>query len=284
MKKNKLNSYVSSIDIQINQVNSQLVNTKSNLKNVKTQILNLENQKNIQIKQLNNQSSQIENNISSINIQLTPSFIYAWVSWKIKTKNTSKWNKVGPNSLLCQIVPDKSSLKLRIGMPEDLPEDYQKMENWFGYVEFGTNKWLCKVKVISKLPYKDPITQNNIYETESVGDCRRFTRRLSEDKKGWQKIKEEGGDKKIEKVDLVDVLQEGQVLSVKYIRWENKFENWNEKIFIPLDFVVNKITGQFVKKQVSTWNIQEVPVKLWNIDGTKVEILSWLKIGDRVCR
>ena len=72
-------------------------------------------------------------------------------------------------------------------------------------------------------------------------------------------------------------------MSVKYIRWENKV-NWNQRTFIPLEFVVNKITGQYVKKQVSTWNIQEIPVKLWNIDGTKVEILSWLKIGDRVCR
>jgi uncharacterized protein YjdB len=67
-----------------------------------------------------------------------------------------------------------------------------------------------------------------------------------------------------------------------------------------LDYVINKITGQYVKVgyqddnlswYVITGNIQErksyyklVKVKLWNIDWKFVQILSGLKIGDKICK
>jgi len=245
LEKNKLNSYLASIDVQINQTKSQLQANKTSLENILTSIKNLQNQENISINQLKNQLVQLENSLSSLNIQLSPSSVYAKVEWKVKIKNTSKWNKVWPNTLLCQIIPDKSSLKLQV---------YWNLgNNWdFGEVEFKDNSWKdCKLKIINKLPYKDPVTQNSIYETENNVNCS---------------------------------IQEWGIISVMYHKWKNENIIWNQKIFIPLNFVVNKLTGQFVKKQFNSWDIQEIPVKLWNIDGTNVEILSWLKIGDRVCR
>ena len=245
LEKNKLNSYLASIDVQINQTKSQLQANKTSLENILTSIKNLQNQENISINQLKNQLVQLENSLSSLNIQLSPSSVYAKVEWKVKIKNTSKWNKVWPNGLICQIVPNKSSLKLQIygdlGVGRNL-----------GEVEFKDNNWKnCKLKIVSKLPYQDPITQNNIYETEDNINCN---------------------------------IQEWEILSVKYNKENNKVINWNKKISIPLDFVVNKLTGQFVKEKIASWNIQETSVELWNIDWTNVEILSWLKIWDKICR
>jgi hypothetical protein len=37
-----------------------------------------------------------------------------------------------------------------------------------------------------------------------------------------------------------------------YYKEENEVTILNKKIFIPLDFVVNKLTGQFVKQQDGT--------------------------------
>ncbi len=245
IKDNKIDSYSSSIDIQINTTKTQLDNTNSSLKNIENQIKSLDDQENIQLKQLENQISSLKSNLSQINVNLAPQNIYAGVNWKIKNKKADKWNKVWPNGLICQIVPNKSSLKLQIygdlGVGRDL-----------GEVEFKDNNWKnCKLKIVSKLPYQDPITQNNIYETEDNINCN---------------------------------IQEWEILSVKYNKENNKVINWNKKIFIPLDFVVNKLTGQFVKEKIASWDIQEIPVKLWNIDWTNVEILSWLKIWDKICR
>ncbi len=245
IKDNKIDSYSSSIDIQINTTKTQLDNTNSSLKNIENQIKSLDDQENIQLKQLENQISSLKSNLSQINVNLAPQNIYAGVNWKIKNKKVDKWNKVWPNGLICQIVPNKSSLKLQIygdlGVGRNL-----------GEVEFKDNNWKnCKLKIVSKLPYQDPITQNNIYETEDNINCN---------------------------------IQEWEILSVKYNKENNKVINWNKKISIPLDFVVNKLTGQFVKEKIASWNIQETSVELWNIDWTNVEILSWLKIWDKICR
>ena len=245
IKNNKINSYSSSIDIQINTTKTQIDNINSSLQNIKNQIKSLADQENIQLKQLENQISSLKSNLSQININLAPQNIYAGVNGKIKIKKVDKWNKVWPNSLICQIVPNKSSLKLQIygdlGVGKNL-----------GEVEFKDNNWKnCKLKIVSKLPYQDPVTQNNIYETENNIDCN---------------------------------IQEWEILSVKYYKKESKVINWNKKIIIPLNFVINRLTGQEVIKFIKTWDYQKIKVKLWNIDGTNVWILSWLKIWDRVCR
>jgi len=157
---NKLGSYTSSIDVQINQIQSQLDNTKSSLSNVLSQIDSLKSQENIQVKQLSSQLSSLNTSLRNIITNLSVQSIYAGVDWKIKLKKVAEWNKVWPNSLLCQIIPNKSSLKLQVYTNNLLNTD-----NWYVVVDVNSQK--CKLNILSLLPYKDPVTQNNIYETDT---------------------------------------------------------------------------------------------------------------------
>ena len=91
------------------------------------------------------------------------------------------------------------------------------------WVYFNLNDLYCKTQIISKLPYKDPITQNDIYETQNFAYC---TKNL-ENKNDWKKV------------DLTDILTEGQILTVKL---EFKQTESSQNIKIPLDFVINKIS------------------------------------------
>ena len=248
LKKNKIGSYTSSIDIQINQTQSQIDNLKSNLNSIKNNINTLKDQENVQIKQLENQISQLKSNLKNIENSLATQYIYAWVQGTVKAKMVSVWNKVWPNSLLCVIVPTKSSLKLQLAVPEYV----LKVGD---YVNFFADWKNCKIKIISKLPYTDPITNYPIYETDTSANC--------------------GGTR----VSLSNLFQEWKIITVKV----NEMGSLSWDIFIPLDFVINKITGQKVKVY-SGWKIIERNVLLWDIDWDKVKVLSGLKIGDKICK
>jgi hypothetical protein len=47
--------------------------------------------------------------------------------------------------------------------------------------------------------------------------------------------------------------------------------------------VINKITGQYVNKVIWTW-YKLIKVNLWDIDWKFVQVLSGLKIGDKICK
>jgi len=250
LEKNKLGSYTSSIDVQINQTKSQLDNTKASLSNILSQIDSLKSQENIQVKQLENQLSSLNASLKNILTSLSVQNIYAGVNWKVKIKKVAEWNKVWPGTLLCQIIPDKSSLKFQVFSSLKLSVPWK--------VYFDKNWKNCSVDLVSKLPYKDMMTQNNIYETNTIADC--------------------SG----QKIQLIDLLTEWKVLNVNY---KNDVQNSKiSKVYIPLDYVVNKLTGQFVKRELTWWKIETEEVKLWNIDGSNVEILSWLKNWDKLCK
>ena len=241
LKQNKISSYTSSIDIQINQTKSQITANKSSLENVLSQIENLKSQEQIQLKQLENQLNSLQLSLNNILTNLQEEKIYAKTSWQVKSKLTEKWNLIMPNNPICQIVPSYSSLKLQVFSNEKLQLNQK--------VYFNN----CFTQISSVLPYKDKVSQNNIYETESFAIC----------------------DNK--KTQLSQILKEWQVLTVS----TKLNKNW--KIFIPLDFVINKITWQFVKKQTSTGFVI-TEVKLWDIDGSFVEVLSWVNLQDTICK
>jgi len=245
IKNNKFGSYTSSIDIQLNQTKSQLDTTKSNLSNIISQISSLKDQEKIQIKQLENQLSQLQSSLNSININLSSQNIYAQVNGKVKIKKVSVNNKVWPNSLLCQIVPNKSSMKLQV---------FSNI-NWnLKFVSFTDDNWKkCKLKVISKLPYKNILTQDNIFETENIKNCS---------------------------------LNQGQILSVNGNIWEWNMisKNIKQKIYIPLKFVIDTMNWQSVYKVIWSWDYKKIALQLWNIDGTNIEVLSGLNIGDKICK
>jgi len=243
IKSNKLGSYTSSIDIQLNQTKSQLDTTKSSLSNIISQVSSLKDQEKIQIKQLENQLFQLQSSLNQININLSAQNIYAQVDGKVKIKKVSVNNKIWPSSLLCQIIPNKASLKLQV---------FANIHWFLNPISFRDDNWKkCELKVVSKLPYKDVLTQNNIYETESVKDC---------SVKEWE---------------ILQVNSKGTV---------NVSKGFKNKIQIPLEFVINEMNGQYVYKVVWSWDYKRNSLQLWNIDGTKVEVLSGLKVWDKVCK
>ena len=87
---------------------------QTNLENILSQIKSLKAQEQIQIKQLENQLANLNSSLKNIQDSLVVQKIYAQVEGKVKHKNVSKWNKVWANTLLCQIVPLKSSLKMQV--------------------------------------------------------------------------------------------------------------------------------------------------------------------------
>ena len=78
----------------------------------------------------------------------------------IKEKSASLGNKVASNAMICQILPDKSSLSIQVYASSDLslPLDVKITADGKEYT----------TKLITKLPYQDSTTQNYVYETSSV--------------------------------------------------------------------------------------------------------------------
>ena len=252
INKNKLNSYTSNLDIQTNKTKSQLDSLKASLSNIISQINSLSEKEKIQVKQLENQLTQLKSSLNQININLQEQKIYTNVSWKIKSKNVSVWNKVWPNSLLCQIVPDKAWLKLQIYTNKSL-------QIW-NYVSLKNNNKLCKTKIVSLLTYKESVSQNNIYETDNFALCNDKT------------------------VDLATLFSEWKIINVSYNNKNDGNKNITKNIKIPLDFMINKLTGKYVKKVFSWWEIKSVKINLENIDWLYANISSWLSIGDKICK
>jgi len=120
--------------------------------------------------------------------------------------------------VICQILPEKSSLKLQIYSSNDLslPLD----------ISFVVDSKKYTTQIITKLPYQDVITQNYVYETSSD---------IFLDS---------------QKVDLSNILSEGKVLDVKTISNTNIVID--NKIYIPLDYVTNTINSSQVKFKTST--------------------------------
>lgn len=250
LKSNKLGTYTTSIDLQKNQTKSQIETIQTNFSNIKTQIDSLKSQEEIQLNQLNNQLTQLNSSLNTININLESQSIYAETKWIIKEKSSSLWNKIWSNAVICQILPEKSSLKLQIYSSNDLslPLD----------ISFVVDSKKYTTQIITKLPYQDVITQNYVYETTSD---------IFLDS---------------QKVDLSNILSEWKVLDVKTISNDNIVSD--NKIYIPLDYVTNTINSSQVKFKTSTWWIMEKDVILGELNSSQVEIRNWLNLWDTICK
>ncbi len=88
---------------------------------ITSQIESLKSQKAIQLNQLENQLAQLESSMNTANINLSEREIYAEVDGIVKEKGASAGNKVGSSAMLCQILPDESSLKFQVYASVDIP-------------------------------------------------------------------------------------------------------------------------------------------------------------------
>lgn len=104
------------------------------------------------------------------------------------------------------------------------------------------NDLLGNGSIVYELPYKDATTQNYIYEM--VGTSLPVL--------DWEK------------------------LLVKFTGARNDGQLW-----IPLPYIVPRLEGNYVKKLVN-WTPQETLVSLWEIDGSVVQVMSGLSVGDTI--
>ena len=240
---NKIDSYTSWIDSQINNLKVQISNLKTNINNISSQIESLASQENIQISNYKNQIISFENSIKNIDIQVSPLKIYSWKSGIIKQKQASIWNKIIPQTSLCQIIQEFDSYKMKIYSPVELLI-WQEISFKFQDQEINS-------KILRASQSKDSLTQNYIYESDYLN---------------LENIKEQ-------EIFQVDIKNSGQIKT-----------NSNSKIYIPVDFIINKLDWYYLRKKDWNWFIKEEKIDIWTIDWNMVEIKSWIIEGELICR
>lgn len=104
------------------------------------------------------------------------------------------------------------------------------------------NDLLGNGEIVYELPYKDAATQNYIYEM--VGTSLPVL--------DWEKVL----------VKFTGARRDGQ-------------------LWIPLPYIIPRLEGNYVKKLVNE-TPQEAPVKLWEINGSVVQVMSGLQVNDQI--
>jgi len=242
LKTNKTWSVNTSNKLQLSNLDAQLKTLNTNLNNLisnkKTQLLNLDNQ-----------ILQINQNIASLNTNLQSRNIYAKINWTIKQKISSNWNNVWLNSPLCQIIPNTKSTKIKIFSPIEL--------NLWDKLLFNFNSEKYEIIIENVLIYKDPATQNYVYESNYL-------------------------DKKYFKDGEILSLEFKSPLSQPFPQGEKGVLE-NKIIKVPLSYIRNKIDWNFVKAKTASW-ITEVKVELWDINGSIVEIEKGIEGIEEICK
>lgn len=137
---------------------TQIANMALAQASVQSQLDALDNNKAIQLATLNSQLLTLQQNEQVLGNNLQGETILAWVDGIVKTKSISEGNKVGPSTMICQIVPDGSqNLKIQI-------YSYVRIALGQNISFYRGNDLLGNGKIVYELPYKDAATQNYIYE------------------------------------------------------------------------------------------------------------------------
>lgn len=245
--KNTYNTQIKNADIGVNNFEDntspstalQLENQKANMqlaqKTLQTQLISADDNKQIQLASLKNQILTLKQNISVLSNSLEGEVLYAGVEGIVKMRAIGEDNKVAPNTLLCQISPTHPwSLSLQI-------YSYQQLPLWSKVaISNDQNQFLGTWILIYEYPYKDPTTQNYIYEIPVI------TFDLKENEK---------------------VLVTSSQL------------NDNGQVWIPLQYISPRLEGNLVKRKVGA-TIKDAYVTLWSIDDGYVQVLSGLNLWD----
>lgn len=239
LQTNKIWSIDTWLELQLSTLDSQL-------KTLQTNLNNLEINKKNQILNLDNQLIQLEQSIKSINSNLSVKTIYSNVDWVINKRNISRWNTIAPWISICQILPVKKSLKIKIYSPIKL--------NLWDKLFFYINKNKYDIFIKNSLIYKDQLTQNYIYESNYLNNL---------DIKNW---------------DILDLSYESKDKK-EYKQTDIK----NKIISVPISYIINKINWNFIKVMTNSW-VLEKEVKLWDINWKNIEIISWLNWINTICK
>jgi len=218
------------------QMENQISNLNLAVDSVNNQLQSIDNNKNIQLRNLQNQYLSLKQNYSIISNAIQWEILRAGVNGIIKSKNIIEWNKLSPNTPICQIVGDGGN-GLRIQIYSANP-----IGLWQQVAFYSQNNFLWNGVIQYQLPYKDPATQNFIYETNNGN--------LS--------------------------VMDGDRLNIKFQKKLDDGEIW-----IPIEYISAKLDGNYVKI-LNWTNVVETIVKIWDINGWYIKILSWLKNGDNI--
>lgn len=247
--KNTYNTQLKTADINIDNLENttakstalQLENQKASLqlaqKTLENQLNSTDASQQIQLIGLKNQILALRQNISVLSNSLNGEVLYAGVDGVVKMRAIGEDNKVAPNTLLCQIMPTNlGNLSLQIF-------SYQQVPLWSKVSIFNDQgKFLGTWTLVYEYPYRDPATQNYIYEIPVIN----FP------------------------------LKENEKVLVTSSQLADK-----NQLRIPLQYISPRLEGNLVRRK-SWSGVQEVYVTLWNIDDSYVQVLSGLNVGDEV--
>ncbi len=247
--KNTYNSQIKTLDTNTDNFNDntaestklQIDNQKASLqlaqKTLANQLSASDESQTMQLMSLKNQLLTLQQNIAVLSNSLEWEVLYAGVEWIVKMRALGEDNKLAPNTLLCQITPtDVSNTSIQIF-------SYQRLvlgskvaiaDQWWQFLW----TWI----VLYEYPYKDPATQNYIYEIPVV----KFS------------------------------VKENERVSITLSQSPDKNDIW-----IPLQYISPRLEGNLIRKKVGSW-IQNVYVKLWDINDEYVQILSGLSLWDEI--
>ena len=247
--KNTYNTQIQSATINSNNLEDntaksaalQLENQKANMqlaqKTLQTQLSSADDNQQIQLASLKNQVLTLKQNIAVLSNSLQWEILYAGVDGVIKMRAIGEDNKVAPNTLLCQIMPtNPGNLSLQVFSYQQLP-----LGSKVGIAN-DQGQFLGTWILVYEYPYRDPATQNYIYEIPVI----KFS--LKENEKVL-----------VTSSQLVD----------------------DNQIWIPLQYISPRLEGNLVRRKVGS-TIQDVYVSLWSIDDSYVQVLSWLTLWDEI--
>lgn len=247
--KNTYNNQIKTVDINTqNFENNTVESTALQLKNqvasmqlaqktLQNQITSAGDTQQIQLANLKNQVLTLKQNIAVLSNSLEGEVLYAGVDGIVKMRAIGEDNKVAPNTLLCQILPKNPwNLSLQIF-------SYQQLPLW-SKVAISDDQWISLGTwvLVYEYPYKDPVTQNYIYE-----------------------------------IPVITLpLKENQRVLIVSSQLADKNQVW-----IPLQYVSPRLEGNLIRRKVGT-TIQDIYVTLWSIDDSYVQVVSGLNIWDEI--
>lgn len=222
-------------------VKSQLKTQRTNLllvqETLQHQMDAADTSKESQLAGITNQILTLEQNMTTLSRWLDGEVLYAGINGVVKMRAIGEENKFAPGTLICQITPTTPwNLSLQIF-------SYQQLSLWTK-VRVTDEQWkkLGVLIITYEYPYKDPTTQNYIYEVPVIKSF----------------------------------FKEGQKVLIVVSQAAD-----SDQLRIPLQYISPRLEGNLVRRKV--WKaIQEVYVKLWNIDDSYVQVLSGLKIWDEI--
>ncbi len=222
----------------------QIENQKSSLqlaqKTLANQLTTSDDSQTIQLMSLKNQLLTLQQNIAVLSNSLEGEVLYAGVEWVVKMRALGEDNKLTPNTLLCQITPsDASNVSIQIF-------SYQKLVLWTKVtIANQQGVFLGTWVIMYEYPYKDPATQNYIYEIPVVN----FS------------------------------VKENERVVITLSQWANKHDIW-----IPLQYVSPRLEGYLIRAKTINGGIKDVYVQLWPINAWYVQVLSWLSIWNEIVK